>query len=117
METKTDIISFDAYNFGDSLGLYLSALKKFFREGGALAWGIVPSSERIKEESAENLWLKLDHFLKQLLKKGLEKEVLQKRSLLTPSCGMGALSEELAEEIMKKLAFLSQKAKDSLLKD
>ena len=57
LESKADMISFDAYSFFDKLMLYKDQLKQFFISGKILAWGIVPTlnSEDIEKESAESL--------------------------------------------------------------
>ena len=41
--TSTDIINFDAYNYGQSLSLYPAEVAKFLGRKGAIAWGIVPN--------------------------------------------------------------------------
>ncbi|MCP3955564.1 MAG: hypothetical protein GY697_25595, partial [Desulfobacterales bacterium] len=40
--TGTDIVSFDAYRFSDSITCYASELQGFLERGGRVAWGIVP---------------------------------------------------------------------------
>ncbi|MFH0948773.1 MAG: methionine synthase [Elusimicrobiota bacterium] len=100
MDTNIDIISFDAYNFFDGLTLYPEKLNKFFDRGGILAWGIVPSSEQINSETVDSL---TENFIKKaeyLVKKGISETAVKNRYLITASCGVGSLSEELAEKII-----------------
>ena len=99
-ETKVDIISFDAYNFGETITLYPQHLKRFLQRGGCLAWGIVPASAKISEEDKESLIKKLKERMGSLESSGIEKKVLLSSSLITPSCGVGSLPEKLAEKIM-----------------
>jgi methionine synthase II (cobalamin-independent) len=47
LESATDIISFDAYSFFDKLVLYPDLIKRFVESGGILAWGIVPTLNRL----------------------------------------------------------------------
>jgi len=100
MDTKVDIISFDAFNFFDGLTLYPEKLNKFFERGGVLAWGIVPSSEQINSETVESLAENFIEKNRQLVKKGIDASAVKSRYIITPSCGVGSLSEELAEKII-----------------
>ena len=45
LETSLDILSFDAYNYAESLSLYPAEVKRFLDRGGTIAWGIVPNDE------------------------------------------------------------------------
>ena len=100
MDTNIDIISFDAFSFFDGLTLYPEKLNKFFERGGVLSWGIVPSSDLINSETVESL---TENFLmktEQLVKKGIDEKAVKSRYIITPSCGVGTLSEKLAEKII-----------------
>jgi len=99
--TKTDIISFDAYNYIESIILYPEMLTKHFNEGRALAWGIVPSSEEIKIEDKNTLLNKFKTGINSLIRKGLREETIMKNCLITPSCGVGTLDDESARRVMK----------------
>ncbi len=100
MDTNIDIISFDAFSFFDGLTLYPEKLNKFFERGGCLAWGIVPSSDLINSETVESLTGNFTDKVQQLIKKGITAEAVKNRYIITPSCGVGSLSEELAEKII-----------------
>ncbi|MFH1201798.1 MAG: hypothetical protein V1674_02780 [Candidatus Omnitrophota bacterium] len=100
MEAKLDIISFDAFGYLERLVLYGQDLKKFFERGGILAWGIIPTSE-FKDQSQEELIARFEKGLGALEKKGISKDLVLERSLITPSCGMATLSEGNAEEILR----------------
>jgi len=100
MDTNIDMISFDAFSFFDGLTLYPEKLNKFFERGGVLAWGIVPSSEQIISETVESLTGNFTDKVQQLIKKGINAEAIKNRYIITPSCGVGSLSEELAEKII-----------------
>src|SRR3989338_1638857 len=52
LKRSVDIINFDAYNFMKEFALYAGDIKNFIKNGGAIAWGIIPSSEAIDEETA-----------------------------------------------------------------
>lgn len=111
-ETGIDIINFDAYAYSDTLSLYPKDIAQFLRRGGILAWGIIPTSEAVLEETEESLFNRLSEEIRKLEKKSIPRDLLLSNSLITPSCGMGTLSEKLTEEILKKLALVARLAKD-----
>jgi methionine synthase II (cobalamin-independent) len=102
MNTELDIINFDAYDYFKGMTLYPEALKEFLERGRLLALGIVPTSDRIENETVESLSAKLDERLRILsAKTGLGVDAIWQRCLLTPSCGTGTLSEELAHKVLE----------------
>jgi hypothetical protein len=111
-QTGTDIISFDAYDYTENLALYPDEIRDFLDRDGVLAWGVVPAvfpePERIAKESLESLTERFEWGLGLLVKKGFKKEELLERSLITPTCGTGAMSEELAERSYKLAGELSK---------
>lgn len=93
------ILSFDAYSYFSSLLPYRSVLASFLEDGGVLAWGIVPTSERVLDEDAERLLARLDEQWGELAGRGIDRAALRRQSLITPSCGLGLLSADLAHRI------------------
>lgn len=89
LDTNLDILSFDAFEFMDSLFIYKESLNKFVQRGGVLACGIVPNKEDYDLEGYQEKSL-------EVLKK--EKLLLQNGVLITPSCGCGTVSEAFAEK-------------------
>jgi hypothetical protein len=67
--TSIDIISFDAFGFLDRLILYADNLKSFFKRGGILCWGIVPTQEFTGQETPSLLADKLNSGINSLVKK------------------------------------------------
>jgi len=114
-ETNVDIINFDAYSYAEGLSLYPKEIAGFLKRGGILAWGIVPTSEAALKESENSLFDRLSSEIKKLEKKGIPRDLLIRQSLITPSCGMGTLSQDLADVVMAKLPGLSRLAKDNLI--
>ncbi|GAB4275197.1 uroporphyrinogen decarboxylase/cobalamine-independent methonine synthase family protein [Thermincola ferriacetica] len=109
MESNLEIISFDAYEYFVSLASYSSELKQYMDRGGILAWGIVPTSEKLYQESAETLASLLGERLQALEGKGLDRDILLRQSLITPSCGTGLLTEELANKVYDITVQVSEK--------
>jgi hypothetical protein len=101
MDTKVDIVSFDAYNYMETISLYPETLKEFLSQGRYLAWGIVPASSRAMREEIESLIVRFEDGLKLLVSKGISKERILQNLLITPSCGTGTLPLEVAEKVVK----------------
>jgi len=112
LETGVDIISFDAYDYTESLALYPRELKKFFERGGFLAWGIVPgnfpTTQQVAQEDLESLLKLFEEKLAILVDKGFDKQELLERAFITPNCGTGAMSESLAEKTLQLTSDLSK---------
>ncbi|MDO8140405.1 MAG: hypothetical protein Q6358_02805 [Candidatus Brocadiales bacterium] len=100
MESKVDIVSFDAYEFMDKYLMYWREIKTFFDRGGYLAWGIVPTSPKITGVSSDDLVKRLEEGIQFLVNKGLSKTLIKERSIITPSCGAGTLTIGEAERVM-----------------
>jgi len=101
METGVDILSFDAYGYFQSMAIYPEPLRAFIERGGTLAWGIIPTSVEVRDHTAETILTRLEENLDVLEGKGCDRKRLLESSLITPSCGMGALSLEFAERVTK----------------
>jgi hypothetical protein len=106
---EVDIVSFDAYRFGDKLNLVPREIIAFIDRGGLLAFGLVPTSEYRDEIQEEHLYERFISILGGFEEKGLSKDILLKSSLFTPSCGMGPLDEGRAKRIMELTASLSER--------
>jgi len=104
-----DIISFDAFNFLDRLVLYADSLKRFFQKGGLLCWGIVPTQEFTGKETVDLLVTRVKDGINTLIKKGLDKDLLLKNLLLSPSCGLGTLDCEKTDRIFDFLFKVSHR--------
>lgn len=103
LETPVDILSLDAYLYGDTLFLYPEELTEFIRRGGTIAWGIVPTSETAAKETAEALVFKYESHIKHLADHGISEETARVASMFTPSCGTGTMSQAQAEAVFDML--------------
>lgn len=105
MEAGLDIIAFDAWHFTHTLALYPEQLRRFIGRGGLVAWGIVPASVEGAEIGAEALSDRLENGLVHVSKAcDIPTGQLLAQSLITPSCGLGSLTESQAETILAKTA-------------
>jgi len=112
IDAGVDIISFDAFQYGETIAMYAEAVKAYLARGGALAWGIVPTSTLIREQTVESLALRLEGMMEHLASKGIEKKLIAEQSLLTPSCGTGSLTPKEAALVYYRLAALSARMKE-----
>lgn len=115
LETSIDILSFDAYGYGHTLALYPDAVRAFFDRGGIIAWGIVPHNDHILYETAESLLGHLERAWGHLERKGIPREQIAAASLITPACGTGTLSEEMAERAFQLTDQVSNLAREKYL--
>ena len=114
LQTSLDILSFDAYNYGETLSLYPAEVNAFIARGGIIAWGIVPSDEQILATETEDTILdRLDETMRLLGNKGIDYDALQSQCLITPSCGLGSISIEAAAKALKMTAGVSLKFRET----
>jgi methionine synthase II (cobalamin-independent) len=113
LSTNLNILSFDAYGYLETLSLYPKELRTFLERGGILAWGIVPTSEEVIKEEANNLVKRFKEGVETFSKKGIDQALLQ-RAIITPSCGTASLSIPLAERVCELTAEVSKRLRDSL---
>ena len=110
LNTSADILSFDAYNYGESLSLYATEAKLFLEKGSAIAWGIIPTEEdALGRETVASLRERLEEAMAPFTRKGIPFKQLIQQGLLTPSCGLAFLPPEAAEKALELLAELSAK--------
>jgi len=109
LDTSADILSFDAYNYAQSLSLYPAEIKKFLERKGTIAWGIIPNDEEsLAKESVASLKDRLEEAMAPFTRKGIRFKQLIEQGLLTPSCGLAPLAtNEAAARALELLAELS----------
>lgn len=110
LKTSADILSFDAYNYAESLSLYPDDVKSFLRRGGTIAWGIVPNDEEaLAKESVLSLRDRLQEAMAFFTRDGIRFKQLVEQGLLTPSCGLAYLSPEASSLALELLSELSKR--------
>lgn len=107
IEAGADLLNYDAYAYGPSMLIYAAEVERFLRTGGILAWGIVPTSEAIRAETAGALEKRFFDLVDGLAGRGVDRELILSRSMLTPSCGMGSMAEPDAIRVVETLAELA----------
>jgi methionine synthase II (cobalamin-independent) len=114
IDSDTDIINLDAYAYQEYLFLYPDHLKRFISEGGAIAWGIVPTGDSAGTADIDELYEKLVFGLNRLISLGLNKELVYAASILTPACGMGMMTEKASADVLDLLLKLSKRMRASI---
>ncbi len=108
LSTKVRYLSFDAFEYADSLLLYTEEMAEFLGREGKLAFGIVPTSpEGIARETPETLADRMEAILRKFAERGIPEEKVVKAGLVTPACGLGTVPEEDAERAIRLAADLS----------
>ena len=113
LNTGIDIINLDAYSYSQNLSLFNKDLEKFLKAGKKIAWGVVPTldKEALEKADVDKLIVVFDKAVKYLTRKGINEKIIIENSIITPSCGAGALTEELAEKAMSLTRELSDRLK------
>jgi hypothetical protein len=111
LESKVDIINFDAHGYFDKFVLYGELIKSYVASGRLLAWGLVPTlhEEDIEAATGDNLWNSWLEKTRQLVDLGVSRDAILPQSFITPACGTGALTPELSEKVIKLTAELSKR--------
>ncbi len=98
-----DMINFDAFDFQERFVLYADNLNSFLKRGGIICWGIVPTQGYNASFTPEELSRKIKSGLDILVKKGIDRQLLLERLMISPACGLGALDAQKAEGILSLL--------------
>jgi hypothetical protein len=108
IDAGVDIVNFDAFEFGETIAMYPEAVKTYLERGGALAWGVVPTSMAIREQTVESLTAHFEKMMDNLASKGIDKQLIAEQAVITPSCGAGSMNPDDAEKIFEMSGALSK---------
>lgn len=97
-----DIISFDAYSYFDKFITCKNLIHRFLERGALIAWGIVPTAEPefVERESCDSLVLRWEEQAAKLVGGSWDARSLLRQTLITPSCGTGSLTPDLAKKVL-----------------
>jgi len=117
LATKIDILNLDAYGYLENLALYPDELAAFLARGGIIAWGIVPNDQQVFETDAaalaERLRDGIEHIRERAASRGVSlPDDLAVQSLITPSCGLGSATVEIAERCLELLRDTAQSLRE-----
>ena len=109
LATSVDILNLDAYGYVANLALYPAELRAYLDRGGVVSWGIVPNNDQITSVTADQLAERLRAGIEHISQKAALRDIrispddFAARSLITPSCGLGSASVEIAERVLETL--------------
>ena len=115
LDSAADIVSFDAYSYFDRFILYADQIKDFLDAGKIVAWGMVPTlqTDELVNATAESLYDQWQQKAARIVDLGIDSNRLISQSLITPSCGAGSLSIELAVKALRLTRELSEKIRQT----
>ncbi|RKY15396.1 MAG: hypothetical protein DRP63_06990 [Planctomycetota bacterium] len=99
LSAEPDVLSFDAFNYGETLLLYGDALAAHAERSGVFAVGIVPTDAAVADVSCQQLVQKAQDLIDSIVQKAGQ----QASFILTPSCGAGSLNEEMGQRVFNLL--------------
>ncbi|MBT7163954.1 MAG: hypothetical protein HN904_14325 [Victivallales bacterium] len=108
IDAGVDIVNLDAFEFGETIAMYADAVKPYLEGGGYLAWGVVPTSPAIREQTVETLMVQLEKVMDHLASRGIDKQLILDQAIITPSCGTGSMEEADAEKVFQLTSELSK---------
>ncbi|ODA41961.1 hypothetical protein [Desulfosporosinus sp. BG] len=114
LQSKTDIVNFDAYEYFTSMIVYIEELKAFMERGGVLAWGLIPTNPKVLELTADDLTTLFEQHVAFFVQNGIDRKVLLCQSIITPSCGVGSCTIEVAEKVYALTHEVALKLRKSL---
>lgn len=112
VDAGVDMVNFDAFEYGDTIAMYPDAVKTHLERGGMLAWGIVPTSKAILDQTVESLAAHFEKMIDNLASKGIDKQLIAEQAVVTPSCGTGSMEPADAEKVFEMTNLLSKAMKE-----
>lgn len=103
LNSEIDVLSFDAYGFFDRIAPLKQEIHAYLKRGGTIAWGGIPTSkdEDIKKESIESLASLWNKQMDSITGPDYSKADILRQTIITPSCGTGSLSPEIAHRVLE----------------
>ncbi len=117
LESEIDLISFDAYSFFDKFVPLKDKIHAYLDRGSIIAWGGIPTgrAEDIVKETSNSLTALWEEQAEQLVTPQRDKAALLRQTLITPSCGTGSLTPELAQKVLSLTKAVSDNLRASHL--
>ncbi len=112
-DAGVDMVNFDAFEYGETISMYGADVKAHLEKGRLLAWGIIPTSAKIMEQTVESLEEILERNMDKLAGvTKLDKKIIASQALITPSCGTGSLTVEQADKVFEMVQLVSKRMKE-----
>jgi hypothetical protein len=113
-----EVLSLDVYTNAEVFASYAKAVGRFLDRGGTIVWGIVPTNiEPFEKESLASVQARLEEVWQVLEKKGVDRDFLLSRSLLSPAtcCLVNPDREKTVERAFAVIRDLSRQLKEKFL--
>lgn len=112
-KSGVNIINFDAYFYSKNVAQYSKQIENFLKKGGFLALGIIPTldKEALLSLDKDKLYEKFQNSI-EILSNKVDRNLILKQSFITPSCGCGSLSIDLAHHTLNLAQKLSKTLKE-----
>lgn len=110
-----DILSLDVYSNAEVFVNYAPSIRRFLDRGATLVWGIAPTNvEPFEKESLSTLEARLEEIWSGLGRKGIDRDFLLSRSLLSPAtcCLVNPDREKTVEKAFASIKTLSARLRE-----
>lgn len=110
-----DILSLDVFSNGERFVSYAKAIQRFLERGGVIVWGLVPTNvELFEQQGLDSLIFRLETIWDQLEVRGIDKDWLISRSLLSPAtcCLVNPDGTATVEKAFQLLRQVSQQLRE-----
>jgi len=109
IDAGVEIVNFDAFQYGETIAMYPDHVKNHLESGNVLAWGVVPTSAEIRDQTVDTLVAHYEKMVDNLVEKsGLDKGLVYQQTILTGSCGTGSMEVPDAERVFQITGELSR---------
>jgi hypothetical protein len=115
LKLDLDVLSLDIYTNAEIFASYAGSIRRFLDKGGIIVWGIVPTGfEPFDKEGSASLIQRLESVWNVLSGKGIDKQFLLTRSLLSPAtcCLVNPDREKTVEKAFKLIGSLSRQLRE-----
>ncbi len=114
IKADVDIINLDAYAYSQNFSLFYNYLNEYFTQGRKIAWGVIPTlnADLLEKADLDKMIKVFEKAVKYLTEKGIDEKIIIDNSLISPSCGAGSLTKELAMKAMNLTKELSDTLKE-----
>lgn len=111
-----DVLSMDVYTNGEVFASYAGSIRKYLDRGGVLVWGMVPTNfEPFEKEDIPSLTARLKEIWSALDKKGIDRDFLFSRSLISPAtcCLVNPDGDKTVEKAFSVVKALSEDLRET----
>ncbi|MEW6056921.1 MAG: hypothetical protein AB1540_09935 [Bdellovibrionota bacterium] len=100
IDIGVDLIHFDAFYFPTQIIQAREELRRFMKDGGVVAWGIIPTNETLTSELKGKLEKNFAGILEFMESRNLPLKSVLAQSMISPTCGTGFLTVDQNEKIV-----------------